>query len=251
MNPPLPTDRLPYKACPTTTPAPRDWLRRHPVAAFLACVVLAFAAAPFEEHVRQGDLLEAACLTLILLSALLAVGGRRRTLAWGAVLAAPALAGKWGNHLRPDVVPAWVFLAPGLLFIILVIATLLRFILRARRIDSEVLCAGVSAYLMLGLLWSFAYILVARLVPHAFAFTTGPGSSHSMKGFTAVYFSFITLSTVGYGDIAPVSGVARMLTMMEAVTGTLYMAVMVARLVSLYSSAPPSENHDFPDSPIL
>jgi hypothetical protein len=58
-----------------------------------------------------------------------------------------------------------------------------------------------------------------------------------MKGFTAVYFSFITLSTVGYGDISPVSGVARMLTIVEATTGTIYLAVLISRLVSLYSSS--------------
>ena len=61
-------------------------------------------------------------------------------------------------------------------------------------------------------------------------------SSHRMKGFTAHYFSFITLCTVGYGDIAPVSSAARMLAAMEAMTGTIYMAVLIARLVSMHSS---------------
>ncbi len=57
-----------------------------------------------------------------------------------------------------------------------------------------------------------------------------------MSGFTGFYFSFVTLSTVGYGDITPVSKVARMLAAMEAMTGLLYVAVLIARLVSLYSS---------------
>jgi hypothetical protein len=58
-----------------------------------------------------------------------------------------------------------------------------------------------------------------------------------MNGFTGFYFSFITLSTVGYGDITPVSRAARWLAAMEAMTGLLYVAVLIARLVSLYSSA--------------
>jgi voltage-gated potassium channel Kch len=62
-----------------------------------------------------------------------------------------------------------------------------------------------------------------------------------MSGFTAIYFSFITLTTVGYGDIVPVSTVARMLTSTEAMTGTLFMAVLIARLVSLYSTQPPTD----------
>ena len=60
---------------------------------------------------------------------------------------------------------------------------------------------------------------------------------HSMNGFTGFYFSFITLSTVGYGDITPVSRAARWLAAMEAMTGLLYVAVLIARLVSVYSSA--------------
>ena len=57
-----------------------------------------------------------------------------------------------------------------------------------------------------------------------------------MSGFTGFYFSFVTLSTVGYGDITPVSRIARMLAAMEAMTGLLYVAVLIARLVSLYST---------------
>ena len=63
-----------------------------------------------------------------------------------------------------------------------------------------------------------------------------------MFGFSVVrdkYFSFITLTTVGYGDIAPVAKVARMLAVMEAITGVLYMAVLISRLVGAYSSTPP------------
>jgi voltage-gated potassium channel len=129
----------------------------------------------------------------------------------------------------------------GLLFIGFVVLEFLRFILRAPRVDFEVLCAGIATYLMLGLLWSFAYILVDRLVPDSFIFTVGPVSSRSMNDFNALYFSFTTLSTIGYGDIIPVSGVARMLAMAEAVFGMFYVTLLIARLVSLYSSQSPRE----------
>jgi hypothetical protein len=62
-----------------------------------------------------------------------------------------------------------------------------------------------------------------------------------MNAFTSLYFSFITLSTVGYGDIVPASKVARMLAMVEAMFGMFYMAMLIARLVSLYSSKTPLE----------
>ncbi len=215
---------------------PKSWFRRYPAAQFLVALVLALVSSPFTEEHKDGDLIEAVRLTVVLVSGLVAVGGRRHVLVWGIVLATPALVGKWANHWQPTLVPDWMFLVPAVLFVLLLFAQLLRFILRAPRVNSEVLCAGVAGYLLLGMLWAFAYLLVARLSVDAFAFTAGPPASHLMKGFTAVYFSFITLCTVGYGDIVPASGAARMLAMMEAMTGTFYMAVLIARLVSLHGS---------------
>ena len=60
-----------------------------------------------------------------------------------------------------------------------------------------------------------------------------------MDGFESFYFSFVTLTTIGFGDIAPVSRVARMLAVMEAIAGMFYVAVLVARLVSIHSTSRP------------
>jgi hypothetical protein len=76
---------------------------------------------------------------------------------------------------------------------------------------------------------------------YSFVFTVGLVSSRSMNNFNALYFSFTTLSTVGYGDIVPVSGIARMLAMVEAVFGMFYVTLLIARLVSLYSFKAPVE----------
>jgi hypothetical protein len=66
-------------------------------------------------------------------------------------------------------------------------------------------------------------------------------TARSPVGFEAAYFSFITLTASGYGDIVPVVSIARMLAMLEAMAGTFYVAILIARLVSLYSSPPPGE----------
>ena len=78
---------------------------------------------------------------------------------------------------------------------------------------------------------------MAQVDPKAFAFNTARATPVAMSGVTAHYFSFMTLMTVGYGDITPVADVARMLAMIEAMTGTLFFGVMIARLVSLYSAS--------------
>jgi hypothetical protein len=89
---------------------------------------------------------------------------------------------------------------------------------------------------MLGLLWAFAYMLVAWCVHNAFLLNGQAETPAEMTSFTSVYFSFITLTTVGYGDIVPAVPMARMLAASEAMTGTLFVAIMISRLVALYSS---------------
>jgi uncharacterized membrane protein len=172
----------------------------------------------------------------MLASGVLAVGRRRKNLVIAAILVVPAIVGRWVNHFRPDFLPAQVFLAAGLAFGVFVFLNLLLFVLRAPRVNSEVLSAGIASYLLLGLLWAFAYLLVALSIPDSFSINVG--TAHSLGRSDALYYSFVTLSTVGYGDITPLSNVARSLAAAEAMTGTIYVAVFIARLVALYSTAP-------------
>ena len=208
--------------------------RRFSAVGLLIALALLFFFFPFVEEVKGGDLIVSLLLSLVLLSAVLAVSDRKGVLLTALVLAIPAIAGRWINHFWPDVVRPAVFLTAALLLTAFVVVNLLRFVLRAPSVNVEVLCASISAYLMLGLMWTMAYWLVDQLTPGAFSFNTNAGKQ-SMNGFNAFYFSFITLSTVGYGDITPVSRIARWLAAMEAMTGLLYVAVLIARLVALYS----------------
>jgi hypothetical protein len=214
--------------------------RRFSTVQLLIALGLLFFFFPFVEEIKGGDIIVSVLLSLVLLSAVLAVADRKGVFFTAVLLAIPAIVGRWINYFRPDLVPRPVFLTAGLLLIAFVVANLLRFILRAPSVTIEVLCASISAYLMLGLMWTVGYWLVDQLTPGgAFSFNTNAGTQ-SMNGFNAFYFSFVTLSTVGYGDITPVSKIARWLAAMEAMTGLLYVAVLIARLVSLYST-PKSE----------
>lgn len=199
-------------------------------------------AAPFVEELEGGRLIISVLFSLVLLAAVFAVANRKRSLAIALVLAIPAITARWINLLRPDLVHPAVFLVCALVLLAFVIGHLLYFILHAPVVNLEVLCASIAAYLMLGLMWTVAYWLVDQLTPGgAFSFNTTRGAQ-SMNGFTGFYFSFVTLSTVGYGDITPVSQAARGLAALEAMTGLLYVAVLIARLVSIYSSAKPEDS---------
>lgn len=198
----------------------------------LAALMALFISSPFVQDLPDGRLIEGVLFTAVIFSALFAVAGKL-SLFGGATLAGLALAGQWVGALWPTgPVGPW-YLVPALIFIGFVVLRLLAFVLRAPDVDLETLCASIAGFLMIGLLWALAYTLLARLVPGSFTVTP---TGETLDGFNAFYFSFVTLSTIGYGDITPISRVARMLAVVEAITGMFYVAVLVARLVSIHSA---------------
>lgn len=226
----------------------RPGLRKHSVALFLGAMVTLLVTVPFFSRVSGGDIAESLAISFVLLAAVPAVGAHRRSLMLAILLVIPVLIARWMNHTHPERMPPAVFLAGGLVFMSFVTVNLVEFIARAPRVNSEVLCAGVAVYLLMGLVWSLAYTLVANLEPGSFVFQTPALAVESnigmtMQGETAIYYSFITLNTVGYGDIVPVSGFARILSVLESTTGLFYMALLVARLVSLYNAQPVVVHH--------
>jgi hypothetical protein len=109
----------------------------------------------------------------------------------------------------------------------------LRFALRATAVKGEQIYAALSAYVLAGLFFGVLY----WIVEHTWPGSLGVGGESTYSDFSPVsgmYFSFVTLATLGYGDIVPRSDVARGIAIVEAVIGQLYLAVMVARLVSMY-----------------
>lgn len=206
---------------------------------FVISLVLLIVVTPFVEDLSHGALIEAILLTFMLTSAVVAVSERRSTRIAAMSLALLAIAGRWLHHFRPDLVHPAIYLGTGLSLLAFVLVQYLRYILLAPVVTFTVLCAAVSTYLMMGLLWAMAYLLVGTLRPGSFAFTATPGNAANLNGFEAFYFSFVTLSTVGYGDIVPVSRPARMLAALEATTGTLYVAMLIARLVSMHAASQP------------
>jgi hypothetical protein len=107
----------------------------------------------------------------------------------------------------------------------------LRFAMRATRVDAEHLYAALSAYMLAGIFFGLFYWVLEQVGPGTF---TDAGAGEFSR-ISALYFSFVTLATLGYGDIVPRTDVARGLAIVEGVGGQLFLAVMVARLVSLYA----------------
>jgi hypothetical protein len=217
--------------------------QRYLMVHLLVALVLLLAAAPFILEVSYGRFIEAALLTLVLVTSLRAISDRPAIMVLAGLLMAAALVGIWWRHFSPSLLAHRFQLIAGGLFVGLVVYRLLRYAVQAPQVNVEMLCAAVSVYLIMGVLWAFAYTLVGLFLPGAFRFAAATDAGRTLAGFEALYFSFATLSTVGYGDIFPVANVARMLAMLEATCGMFYVAILVARLVSIYTanSAGPSK----------
>ena len=96
---------------------------------------------------------------------------------------------------------------------------------------AEHIFAALDAYLLAGLIFAVCYWLLDQTWPASF----GVASASDLDLAHAIYFSFVTIATLGYGDIVPASDATRGLAILEAVSGQMYLTVLVARLVSLYS----------------
>ena len=169
------------------------------------------------------------CFSLLLISGVAIAWGHPWLFGFAAFVGSATMAVRWMAFFTPTLTlqvwsGAWSVAA------ILVIAlVLLAQVFRAGPVTSYRLQGAIAVYLLFGVGWAHAYLLTGLL--HPGSFNTPPGDIPSVLDWA--YFSFITLTTVGYGDITPVRPIARMLAMGEALTGQLYLAVLIARLVAM------------------
>jgi hypothetical protein len=120
------------------------------------------------------------------------------------------------------------FSVESLLFILAITGLIMK-IFAEKEISAETIKGGISVYFLMGFLWAFLYSLLLLLDPQALSFAKG-----SFEYSELTYFSFTTLTTLGYGDITPVSWLARNLTILESTFGQIYLTVLIARLVGLH-----------------
>ncbi len=117
--------------------------------------------------------------------------------------------------------------------------SILAYVLRGGRVTVDRIFAAVCVYLLIGYAWTFAYALIEALQPGSFAGADGNSAAVTPGNYVDQvlelrYFSFMTLTTVGYGDIVPRTSIARTLAALEGITGQVYLMVLVARLVGLH-----------------
>jgi hypothetical protein len=207
----------------------RFWHTDRGLTALVVFLVLGLLVAP---PLRSAGIISPALFdavfSLILIAGVATVSGRKWATALAAGLALLTLAIRWSRlGVQADTLAV---LDPALtvLTLLTLSALVLYQVLRSGRITFHRIQGSVAAYLLLGLAWASAYDFVLQLRPGAFRF---PDASDPQ--LTLLYFSFVTLTTVGYGDVTPVLPAARSLAVAEALVGQLFPAILIARLVSM------------------
>jgi hypothetical protein len=224
---------------------PEHFVSRHRFIFLFWTLVVFYVLVPILHRVRHlvhpglPPVAEGILFVAVLTGAMLSVTGRRALILLTSVLGVVAVALKLVydvvRYEKLSVVMHLVVLG----FLLEVIWLMLRHIFACRRVTFNTVCASLCIYLLLGMVWALAYSVVDVMDPGAFRATdparTTPLIMRVGQADTAVlYFSFSTLTTLGYGDIVPTSPISRMLASVEAIAGQLYLAVLVSRLVGLH-----------------
>ena len=231
-----PAAGLGHRVWTTLGLARRNWPGRYTI--LLLTILTVIAIQPiFAGHLRLQGIVTLS-MSVMLLSALYTLNQSRSYFAVGLLLMLPALVGRWVLQF---------YNTPGLegfaalsasAFILLTVTALVRELFSIRRVTLDSISAAICAYLLLGVGWGFIFAVIEMEHPGSFTAVlfiphTGPGSPIIRSLHNFIYYSFVCLTTTGYGDIAPKSDVARVMSVMESIVGQMYLAILIARLVSL------------------
>lgn len=226
----------------------------HRHTALLSALIVMFLVRPFTGDSGAGPpLFSVAMLFLLLLAlynidvdelvgdreTLLAQSRKRRLIAW--ILGVPAVL----ERLVALLAPTHKLLYGGTFLWLLLFAYItwneLRAVLRQKEVTREVISMSISTYLLLGFTCGLFYIVLHDLQPNAFSFGAGAPVTEAQTLPVLIYFSLTTLSTIGFGDITPITLQARYVAVAEGITGQFYLAILVARLVGMQMSQSASQ----------
>lgn len=203
----------------------------------LLCLLLfLFTLAPFIAPLRYGVFIMNVIGAAVLLSGTHAMRARRKLFAVTVVIAVFAIFINFFISFSRSETLALVSQLCFLVLLSLFSGGILADVIRAGRITADKIYGAICVYLLVGFAWAFVYAILEQLQPGSFSIPEGPGNVSEYAGriMRMRYFSFVTLTTVGFGDITPRSSAARNLVALEAVMGQIYLAVLVARLVGLH-----------------
>jgi len=188
---------------------------------------------PFLDEFVQTRILMDVFLTAIFIFIIYSIRLKRSQAIIAFVLVLPLIVATWSTYFVEIKTLSLLTRIFGVLFFAYAAINILRIVAKSEEVTSETIFAAIVAYLLIALMWAFLYMILERVSPGSFSFPEKGFRGESMR---FEYFSFITITTLGYGDITPVTDKATALALIEAVVGQIYLVVLVAWLVGMHVS---------------
>ena len=216
----------------TCLPFTRWCFKRRFLALLLLILAMLIIVPLADEFVRLRMLMDI-FWSAIFIAVIYAVSQKKHHILVGVLLALPMLGSIWSRYFVQYSALEAVGGLCGAVFFIFAIIQILIFVYTQKEVTRDLIAGAAIVYLLMALAWSFIFGVVESLDPGSFSIPDIEGISSSQS---FLYLSFVTITTLGYGDITPVTSLARSLCILEAVIGQLYLVVQVAWLVGVHVS---------------
>ncbi|WP_163833010.1 ion channel [Spartinivicinus ruber] len=206
---------------------------RYSFASLFICLIFVGIVYPFIPKLITQNILLKGSLSILLIASVYIFSHDKKALIICFVLAIPTAISTWLTIISGAPALAILDNATNVVFFLYVIFELIKIIFSASVVTRNIIYGAMTIYLLLGIMWAFVYALLDLLVPNAFG-GSGYQSAHDLSQF--IYFSYVTLTTLGFGDMVPLAGPVQSIAAMEAITGQFFLTILVARLVGMHIS---------------
>jgi len=213
-----------------------EYRRKDKFLYFLLSLIFLLLFSPYLQFGVISSIILIFVVVFVLLAGINSVSDNRLHLIIACIVGAPWIATSIATTLAGRLQPEFYEAFFGCLFFIFTTVIIFSHILKDKKVTSNTLYGSICVYLLVGITWSFFYVLVYTIFPDSFYINPENNLDHVVSWNDLTYYSFVTLTTLGYGDITPVTPHARSLSYLEAIIGQVYLTIIIARLVGLYIS---------------
>ena len=196
-------------------------------------ILVVLVISPIIESVAPLRILFSIFITAVIVSATYALSQKTHHIIIASALAVPALGFMWASDYSDSGLLFLVSHISNLLFFLFIVVHILMYISGQKVVSRDLIVGAAVVYLLMAVIWSYIYLTIETIHPGAFNIP----DSHSLgRRYLFIYYSLVTISTLGYGDVTPATNIAGGFSVLEAVIGQLYLVTMVAWLVGVYVS---------------
>jgi len=196
---------------------------------FMASLIVLLILSAVLEGTKYGYLILNIASTIVFISGVYAAGRNKRSVVISILLGLPWFLSEWVFTESSETIFA------GVLFFLFITGTIINHILHSEKVSTDTLYGAVCVYLLLGLLWASIYSFLEHLSPGIIFVTNNSDVIGTLTANELIYYSYTTLTTLGYGDVTSFTPEGRIISVLEAIVGQLFLAFLVARLIAIYT----------------